>query len=922
MTPEQQARINIDKMLQSAGWIIQNMKDINLSAGIGVAVREYPTDTGPADYVLFVNRSPFGVIEAKKEGTILTSDRVEDQPERYSVSYLKYMQEAKDLPFLYQSTGKETRFCDQRDPNPRYREIFSFHQPQTLLEICNETKTLRGRLKELPCLDPEGLRICQKNAIENLEESFAMAKPRALIQMATGSGKTYTAITSIYRLLKFAGAKRILFLVDTRNLGEQAEQEFQAYTPVDDQRKFTELYTVQRLSSSFIDKDAKVCISTIQRMYSILRGEELDESTELVSPNELVWQNQRSKEVVYNSKYPCEFFDFIIIDECHRSIYNLWRQVLEYFDAFMIGLTATPDNRTYGFFNENVVSEYTHEEAVVDGVNVGYDIYTIETEITKNGAHLEAKEWVDFRSRQSREKRWAQLDEDVDYNAKQLDKDIVNPSTIRNIIKTFQEKLKTDIFPKRTEVPKTLIFAKTDSHADDIIQIIREEFGGGNDFCKKITYNANEDPKSLLAAFRNAYYPRIAVTVDMIATGTDIKPIEVLLFMRDVKSRNYYQQMIGRGTRTIPKDDLRQVTPSASSNKTHFVIVDAIGVCKSLKIDHPPQERKSTVLLKDLMMHIALGSNDEDTFTALANRLTRMEKQISNEERERFIKLSKGSSINQVVRRLLDAYNPDIQIERALKNNPELITKEGTQEPAKEQIEKAKQELYNEASRIFDNPDLRDFIENVRRGYEQIIDTVNLDAVTFTGFDEQAKDRARKIVSDFEALIKSQRDEITALRIFYDQPHRRRELTYRMISELREILLRKKPELNIARVWDAYKLLENPNLQNPISELTALVALVRRVIGIDEQLTLFKSVVDKNFKDWVFEKNAGPKQFTEEQMHWLRMIKDHICASVHMDKDDFDNTPFADHGGLMKAWKIFGDDLEKLVDELNEAMVA
>lgn len=490
-TPEEKSRLIIDKMLRDAGWVIQNMKQFNPGAATGIAVREFQTSTGPADYVLFVDRKPVGIIEAKKAGAIPTT--FEAQSNRYSESNLKYAN-VSDLPFVYESTGIETRFTDKRDPVPRSRELFSFLQPETLKDLLRQSDPLRARLKKMPPLDPSGLRKCQKKAITNLEVSFKKNYPRALVQMATGSGKTFTAITSVYRLLKFSKAKRILFLVDTRNLGEQAEQEFQAYTPVDDKRKFTELYVVQRLSSGFIDRSSQVCISTIQRMYSILKGEELSENAEEISLNEVQFQADKANDVVYNKLYPPEFFDFIIIDECHRSIYNRWKQVLDYFDAFLIGLTATPDCRTFGFFNENVVSEYTHEDAVADGVNVPYDVYTIETEITKRGSHIKAKEFVDFRSRQTRQKRWAQLDDDVDYSAQDLDKSVVNPSQIRQVIRSYRDNLKTEIFPDRDEVPKTLIFAKTDSHADDIIKIVREEFGEGNDFCKKVTYLAKMIP--------------------------------------------------------------------------------------------------------------------------------------------------------------------------------------------------------------------------------------------------------------------------------------------------------------------------------------------------------------------------------------------------------------------------------------------
>ena len=360
MTPETKARQEIDKRLEQAGWQVQDMKQLNLSAALGVAVREYPTDTGPADYVLFVNRQPIGVIEAKRDEAGENLTATEEQTERYANATLKWRRDNTPLPFLFEATGKIIRFTDGRDPSPRSREIFHFFKPETLQEWLTQSETLRRRLQDnMPPLPLENLRDCQVGAVTGLEHSLASNKPRALVHMATGAGKTFTAITSVYRLLKFGGAKRILFLVDTRNLGKQAHQEFMAYTPPDDARKFTELYNVQRLASSTVDPHAQVCISTIQRMYSILSGEPIDESAEDVSLNEVQQNAKQQKLVQYNLSNPIETFDFIVIDECHRSIYNLWKQVLDYFDAFLIGLTATPDKRTFGFFNENIVDDYS-----------------------------------------------------------------------------------------------------------------------------------------------------------------------------------------------------------------------------------------------------------------------------------------------------------------------------------------------------------------------------------------------------------------------------------------------------------------------------------------------------------------------------------------------------------------------------------
>ena len=663
MTPEQRAREVIDRKLLQSGWIIQDVKSLNPMAAMGVAVREFPTSTGEVDYALFVEGVPVGVVEAKKSEAGEDITAVEKQSARYANSSFKWVKCEYRIRFAYEATDKLTRFTDYADIKYRSRKVFSFHRPETLAALLKQPNTLRNNMKHFPPLDTTGFRQCQITAIQNLDASFAHNKPRALVQMATGAGKTFTAITSVYRLLKYGKMNRVLFLVDTRSLGEQAEREFLAYRPSDDPRPFSQIYGVHRLKSAYIPEGVQVCISTIQRMYSILKGEELDASAEETSFYEYVTADTKApKDVVYNAKYPPEFFDCIIVDECHRSIYNVWSQVLEYFDAFIVGLTATPDNRTFAFFNENVVSEYPREQAIIDCVNVGEDVFLIETQIGKNGA-LIMKQMIETRSRLSREKRWKQMDEDVDYKPPQLDREIVNPSQIRAVIRTFKENVFTTLFPRRKEVPKTLIFAKTDSHADDIIQIVRDEFNEGNTFCQKITYSA-ENPEGILSEFRNGYNPRIAVTVDMIATGTDVKPIECLIFMRDVRSKNYFEQMKGRGTRTLSKDDLQKVSPSATENKDHFVIVDAVGVTKSKKSSTRTLERKPSVSMKELMMNVVLGARDENTLTSLANRVIRLNSRMTASEKKGFEE-TVGLPAGRVAEQLLDAFDEDVIAQKA-----------------------------------------------------------------------------------------------------------------------------------------------------------------------------------------------------------------------------------------------------------------
>lgn len=912
MTPEQEARIVIDEKLKMSGWQVQNVNQLNLLAGLGVAVREFPTSTGPVDYVLFINGEPVGVIEAKKSSAGENITVVEEQSSRYANSTFKWINRDHSIRFAYEATDKLVKFTDYKDIKYRSRKVFSFHRPEYLESLLQASDTIRNNMKHFPPLDPVGFRDCQINAINNMDVSFADNRPRALVQMATGAGKTFTAITEAYRLLKYGKMNRILFLVDTKSLGEQAEREFLAYTPSDDTRSFSQLYGVRRLKSSYIPNDVQICISTIQRMYSILKEEDLDESTEEESFNEYVTADSKApKEVVYNEKYPPEFFDCIIIDECHRSIYNVWQQVLTYFDAFLVGLTATPDKRTFAFFNENVVSEYRREQAIIDGVNVGEDIFLIETEVSQKGGHI-LKRVIEYRDRLSREKRWEQMDEDLDYDKNKLDKDVVNPSQIRTVIKTFKENLFTSLFPRRKEVPKTLIFAKTDSHADDIINIVREEFGEGNEFCKKITYSV-ENAEDTLSSFRNDYYPRIAVTVDMIATGTDVKPLECLIFMRDVRSKNYFEQMVGRGTRTICVDDLQKVTPSATENKDHFVIVDAVGVTKSKKSETRSLERKPTVSMKELMMNVALGDKSEDTLTSLANRISRLDKQMTDKEHKEF-KKNVGTSARDLANNLLNAFDEDVIAEKA----KSLIMSDV---PTQQDLEKAQKELLNEATKPFYNPDNRNFIENIRRSHDQVIDTVNLDSVVYAGFDSQREENADKVITTFREFIEENKDEIIALRIIYNENYKDRPIVIEQLKSLYEKL--KKKNITVERLWDCYYIkFTNKVKRGTVAQLTDLISIIRFEIGATDELTSFADRVNANFKEWTFRKNAGYSQFTEEQMEWLRLIKDHIISSLSILDEDLDYTPFDHKGGLLGFYEAFGDNYKNILNEMNVALVA
>lgn len=841
MTPEEKARLGIDKQLQACGWAVQDKEHVNLQAARGVAVREFPLPGfGEADYMLFGDGKAIAPLEAKPEGHTLTG--VEVQSAKYQKGLPPGIPRWKlPLPFAYESTGVETRFTNFLDPEPRSRQVFAFHRPETLLEWVQDSATLRQRLRQMPPLIDDALWQSQAITIRNLERSLTDDRPRSLIQSATGSGKTFTAINFAYRAIKFAKARRVLFLVDRGNLGRQAYKEFQQFATPDDGRKFTELYNVQHLQSNKLDPVSKVCIATIQRLYSMLKGEPdlapgLDEESGWTVAQSLFKQ---PPPIEYNPSIPIETFDFIITDECHRSIYDLWRQVLEYFDGYLIGLTATPSKQTIGFFNQNLVMEYGHEQAVADGVNVNYDVYRIRTKITEKGSKVDAGLYVDKRDRQTRKKRWEQLDEDLTYDSNALDRDVVAPDQIRTVIQTFRDKLFTEIFPGRKDVPKTLIYAKDDSHADDIVQIVREEFGKGNDFCQKITYKTTGvDTDDLIASFRNSYNPRIAVTVDMIATGTDIKPLEIVFFMRSVKSRTYFEQMKGRGVRVISDTDFQAVTPDAKT-KTHFVIVDAVGVCERDKTESRPLERKPTVSFEQLLQAVGFGNREEDVLTSLASRLARLERRLEQEDKQELQTLSGGLGLHLITESILEAVNPD-RIEETAKQ------KFQTDAPSDQQLKEAERTLANAAVEpIATKPDYRKRLIELHKTLDQTIDTVSKDEVILAGHDAKAVEAARSIVQSFEQFIAEHRDEITALQVLYSRPHKQR-LRFEDIKELAAVIEKPPRRWTTDLLWQAYEKLDRSKVRgSPQRQLTNLVSLIRFALHEDKELAPFAESVNR-----------------------------------------------------------------------------
>lgn len=944
--PEQRARGRIDAMLEAAGWIVQDYKAVNLHAGPGVAARELVTTAGPADYVLFVNRQAVGVIEAKKRGMALSG--VEWQTAKYQTNIPEEMPafqvkvtiidedtgettEVDRLPYGYESTGDETWFTCHMDPQPTARQVFWFHRPDTFEReiedhINHGGGTLRARIADLPTLehDPARLRDAQFEAITNLERSLKDNHRRALIQMATGSGKTFAAANICERLIRHAQAKRILFLVDRGNLGKQTLKEFQGFEMPGRGVKFTQDYNVQLLGSNQlpISDSVSVCIGTIQRVYSMLRGEaELPDDLDEASSYELT--PERPVEVDYQPLLPVEAFDVIIVDEAHRSIYGVWRQVLEYFDAFLIGLTATPGKQTFGFFNKNLVMEYGFPQAVADGVNVDFDVFRLSTAISEGGSTVEAGYWTTFRDRETREERLEQVDEDLTYDEKALDKKVVAKDQIRTVIRAIRDNLPA-MFPDREvdehgrvkHIPKTLIFAKDDSHAEDIVRIAREELGKGNEVIAKITYKSSDGnkPEDLLQAFRTSYYPRIAVTVDMIATGTDVKPIEMVVFMRMVKSRNFFEQMKGRGVRTIPDSDLQVVTPDAT-HKDRFVLVDAVGVTETKLIESTPLERKRGVSLEKVLHQISFGQVSEDLVSTIASRLARIDSRITPTDRDRLAEVA-GQSLKAIEHGLVEALDPDRQLAAAQ-------IASGLSDPTPQDLTKARAAMFEKAVMpLAANPELREQLVNVQRSFDQLVDEISIDRVTRAEFAVDARARAAETVESFREFLDEHRDEITALQVLYSRPYAKR-LTYRDVKELADAIGRPPHRWTPERLWEAYETLDASKVRGSAGTvLTNIVSLVRFTLGEDQELAPFPDQVAERFDAWLVQQQNAGREFTDEQVDWLRLIRDHLAASLSIEPRELLDPPFSQRGGLGRARELFGHELDGLLVELTEVIAA
>nr|WP_302829818.1 DEAD/DEAH box helicase family protein [uncultured Bacteroides sp.] len=855
MTPEEKARQKIDKWFTDAGWKVVDREDYEPTC-TAVAIREGLLKGNlEADYFLFINGKAVGVLEAKREDIDAFSYKVCEQAALYARSVPNiYQVYQKPLPFIFTSNGKDIYFCDFRKQDVCFKQIITFPTPYELVKQLGISDYFAG----LPTLHKKGLRDCQYEAVTELEKSLRSGQNRALMVLATGAGKTFTACLAAYRMLSYTPMRRILFLVDRNNLGKQAEGEFGTFRLTENGEAFNTTFTVNRLRSSSIPSNSNVIISTIQRLFSFLKGETIED-------NDNDDDNELTEEVTLppNPNLPHDYFDMIIIDECHRSIYGNWRKVLEYFDtAKLMGLTATPISETKAFFNYNIIVNYTLKKSIIDGVNVNCRVYRIKTQTTENGGTILEGEKVKEETRYTGEVKTICNKEVKTYTNKELNRNIINPAQIKLILSTYRDVVYTELFndPQREAnfdyLPKTLIFALNEAHATNIVQIAKEVFGRTDDrFVQKITYSVN-DSNELIRQFRNDKDFRIAVTCTLVATGTDIKPLEVVMFMRDVESSPLYIQMKGRGVRTIGDEQLRNVTPNAFS-KDYFYVVDAVGVTEHEQTiptvtDEPATK---TITFKELLERISHGYLPDEYLKRLAATLSRIYNKANPTQRNEFERLA-HNDMKELASRIYDAFE----------NNalPPFVS---TNEPNNERK--------GLVSPLAHHADARRYLLILAAGF---INTLmpGEDTLIYKGF---SLEEAQSTTKDFEEFCKEHSDKIEALRIIYN--NKGESITYSMLKDLENKLKMANRHFTSKQLWNSYAIVNPNNVRRSTTKeesdaLTNIIQLVRFAFHQIERLDSVVTTSKQYFNLWL---GQNQREITDKQREVIGHIVDYIASN-------------------------------------------
>ena len=876
--PEEKARKIIDKQLSAVGWDIVSRDEY--VPGYAMAVKEaLMQGNTESDYLLFVDNKAIAVLEAKREENPL-DDAVEKQAEGYAVH-------PKDwyglwcngfIPLVYMANGRKIYFKDMRKPDSEYAELKHMHSPKEMLRIIGETSVYGA----LPRLEKRGLRDCQYKAETELEKHLKMGHKRNLAVLATGSGKTYLACLASYRLLNYTPTRRVLFLVDRNNLARQTESEFSLFDRTEKQQPMSSLYRINRLKNEN-DINGDIVVSTIQKLFAVLTGQSISDTDEDEEDekNILEEDNEKTPDITLGDhlKLPPDHFQFIIVDECHRSIYGKWRAVLEYFSgAVILGLTATPTPEAYAFFNNNIVENYTYDESVVDGVNVPNRIYRTVTQVTEHGGSINKGAKLTEKSKKTGQVTSVTADRQIEYAPNALDRSVINCEQIKEHLTAYKNAIYTDLYPNREKkweyIPKTLIFAKDDNHATVIVEMVKEVFKVEFEneqvpehFVQKITYSSG-DSNALIRDFRNEKDFRIAVTVTLVATGTDVKPLEVVLFMKDVHSDVLYTQMKGRGCRFITDDKLKEVTPNADTKECYY-IVDAVGVTESEKNIPSPKPGgggNKTLSLEEVLEHLSHNDLSDENLLLLRNYCSAIHGRYEN---------------NPLFSRHLDAFIADFGFA------PRTVA-----DKIQKAVDEGRLEQYPYSSPSGDNTYrmslIQDLIYNVnarkkllemQKGY--IVQSDDADKLLYAGF---SKETAKDFIDNFEKYINDNKDSIEALRILYNSEDT--IITHTMLSELQDKLLTESRQFGVYMIWKNYQLLdtdgnvEELDIKSNFNALTNLIQLVRYAYGKSQKLTNILTGYAQRFALYT---GQAQRSLTQEQVEIMKQIADYVINDGAID---------------------------------------
>ncbi|MBI3830391.1 MAG: DEAD/DEAH box helicase family protein [Planctomycetes bacterium] len=879
----------IDPMLAAAGWkVVPFVEGRPLSAYTHHAIEEYQTDHGPADYALVSKGQLLGIVEAKKQS--VGPQEVLTQAKRYATGVKESQADYGGIhaPYLYSTNGELIYFRDVRHDLNLSRKVAAFHTPAALEELLGrDVEAALGWFKANPN-NHAGLRPYQVEANTAIENALAKRSQTMLVAMATGTGKTRTMVNQVYRLLRSNYAKRVLFLVDRRALAAQTVREFAANEP-EPGKKFDQLYEVysQRFQKEDFEEgekfDPKVLpnnyltapgakhtflyVSTIQRMAINLFGR----NAILGLGDESIDDDATKLDI------PIHAFDVIIADECHRGYtaqeLSVWRNTLDHFDAVKIGLTATPAKHTAAYFKD-IVFRYEYQTAVREGHLVDYDAVAIRSEVKMSGVFLKPGETVGMVDTDTGKELLDKLEDERAFDTTEIEKKVTAPESNRKILEEVKRHaLEHDA--KTGRFPKILIFAVNDTphtgHADQIVRLCREIFGRGEAFVQKITGKVDR-PLQHIREFRNRPNPCIAVTVDLLTTGVDIPDLEYLVFMRPVKSRILWEQMLGRGTRKGEK----------YKDKSHFTVFDCFDGTlfdyfrNASAMDEEPPEKPS----RDIVEIIEAVWNNQDreyNTKCLSKRLQRIDKEMSGEARE-----------------ILATMIPDGDLCKFARELPQALKQD-----------------FTGTMKVLREPRFQNFLVNYPRpkkvflvGHE-VEDAVTSRVLIRDGLGKQYK--PEDYLAAFARFVKENPAHVQAIQILLNRPQ---DWGTDALSELRQKLAATPEHFTVENLQKAHEIQYHKALAD-------IISMVKHAAREEAPLLTAPERVDA-----AFVRLSASQTFTPEQQKWLSRIRSHLIENLTIDREDFALPVFERDGGWKPADKVFAGRLLDILKRLNREIAA